>query len=62
MESLCCLISGFTSRSRRLRGEDGRVEFLIVLQGGLGMFQLPLGYPRVFFSQIPFPSDQVHMC
>ena len=35
---------------------------LIVLQGGLCMFQLLLGYPRVFFDQIPFPLDHVHVC
>ena len=33
-----------------LREEDGGVEFLILLKGGLGMFQLLLDYLGVFFS------------
>ena len=27
-------------------------------KGGLGIFQIPLRNPRVFFGQIPLPSDQ----
>ena len=27
-------------------------------EGSLGMFQVPLRDPRVFFSRIPLPSDQ----
>ena len=27
-------------------------------EGGLGMLQVPLGDPGVFFGQIPLPSDQ----
>ena len=50
------------SRRGRPREEDGEVEFLIVLQGRLRMFQLLLGYPGVFFSQVSFPSDQKHVC
>ena len=50
------------SGSRRLRGEDGGVEFLILLEGGLCMFQLPLGYPGVFFGRVSLPSDQEHVC
>ena len=35
---------------RRLGGEGGGVEFLILLEGGLCVFQLPLGNPGVFFG------------
>jgi hypothetical protein len=39
-------------------GKDGGVEFLIRGESGLGMFQVLLRNPGVFFSQISFPSDQ----
>ena len=32
----------------------------IVIEGKLCMFQVPLRYPRVFFSRISFPLDQEH--
>ena len=54
------MLSGFASGSRGLRGEDREVESLIVLQGRLCVFQLPLGNPGIFFSRVPFPSDQEH--
>ena len=54
-------MSGVASGRRGLREEDREVEFLIVFQGRLCMFQLLLGYPGVFFSQVPFPSDQEHV-
>ena len=38
--------------------EDGGVEFFIRSESGLGMFQVPLRDPRVFFGRISFPSDQ----
>ena len=50
MESSFCVMSGFARGRGGLRGEDRGVKFLIILQDGLCMFQLPLGYPGVFFS------------
>ena len=50
------------SRRGGLGEEDRGVEFLILLEGRLGMFQLPLSYPGVFFSRIPFLLDQIHAC
>ena len=38
--------------------KDGRVELFIQSEGGLGMFQIPLRDPRVFFGRISLPSDQ----
>ena len=43
---------------RRLRGKDGGVKLFIQGEGGLGMFQVPLRDPGVFFGRISFPSDQ----
>jgi len=34
------------------------VEFLIVCKGGLGIFEILLRDPRIFFSGVSFPSDQ----
>ena len=34
------------------------MEFLIVHKGGLGIFEIPFGDPRVFFGRVSFPSDQ----
>jgi len=34
------------------------VKFFIVYEGGLGIFEVPLRDPRVFFSRVSFPSDQ----
>jgi hypothetical protein len=34
------------------------MKFLIRGEGRLGMFQVPLRDPGIFFEQIPFPSDQ----
>ena len=42
--------------------KDRGIEFLIVIESRLCMFQLSLGNPEVFFGQIPFPSDQIHVC
>jgi len=39
-------------------GGKGRVEFLIVYKGGLGIFEIPLRDPGVFFGGVSFPSDQ----
>ena len=51
MRSSFCVMSKFASGRRGgLRREDGGMEFLIVLQNGLCMFQLPHGYPGVFFG------------
>ena len=41
----------------KLGAEDGRVELFIRSEGGLGMFQIPLRDPRVFFGRVSFPSD-----
>ena len=38
--------------------EDGGVKLFIRSEGGLGMFQIPLGDPRVFFGRVSLPSDQ----
>ena len=46
----------------RLRGgwgtTGGRVELFIRSEGGLGMFQILLRDPRIFFGRISLPSDQ----
>ena len=42
----------------RLGAEDGGVELFVRSEGGLGMFQIPLRDPRVFFSRVSLPSDQ----
>ena len=42
----------------RLRAEDGGVKLFIRREGGLGMFQIPLRDPRVFFGRASLPSDQ----
>ena len=42
----------------RLGAEDGGVKFFICSEGGLGMFQIPLRDPRVFFGRVSLPSDQ----
>jgi len=34
------------------------VEFLIVCKGGLGIFEIPLRDPRIFFGRVSLPSDQ----
>ena len=38
--------------------KDGGVKLFIRREGGLGMFQIPLRNPRVFFGGVSFPSDQ----
>jgi len=48
------LVSG---SARQWRGK-GRVEFLIVSKGRLGIFEMLLRDPRVFFSGVSFPSDE----
>ena len=42
----------------RLRVENGGVKLLIRGESGLGIFQVPFRDPRVFFSGVPFSSDQ----
>ena len=42
----------------RLRAEDRGVKLFIRGEGGLCMFQVPLGGPRVFFGRVSLPSDQ----
>ena len=42
----------------RLGAEDGGVKLFIRSKGGLCMFQVPLGNPRIFFGGVSFPSDQ----
>ena len=42
----------------KLGAEDGRVELFIRSEGGLGMFQIPLRDPGIFFSRVSLPSDQ----
>ena len=42
----------------KLGVEDGGVKLFIRSEGGLGMFQIPLRDPRVFFGRVSFPSDQ----
>ena len=44
------MVGGFVSGGKRLRGGNRGMEFLIVCEGGLDIFQLLLGYPGVFFS------------
>ena len=41
-------------------GERSKGEVFIVKEGGLCMFQVLLGDPRIFFSGVTFPSDQEH--
>ena len=41
--------------------EDWGMELFIVVEGGLCMFQVPLRYPRVFFSSISLPLDQEYI-
>ena len=38
--------------------EDGRMKLFIRGEGGLGMFQVPLRDPGVFFGGVSLPSDQ----
>ena len=38
--------------------EDGGVKFLIRSEGRLGVFQIPLRDPGVFFGGVSLPSDQ----
>ena len=40
--------------------EGQRVEFFIVIEGGLCIFQVLLRHPRVFFGKISLPLDQEH--
>ena len=42
---------------RGLRGECGGMSFFILVESGLGMFQVPFWFPRVIFCGEPFPSD-----
>ena len=42
----------------RLRAENGGVKLFIRSEGGLCMFQVPLGDPRVFFGRVSLPLDQ----
>ena len=42
----------------RLGAEDGGVKLFIRSEGGLGMFQILLGDPIVFFGRVSLPSDQ----
>ena len=41
-----------------LRREDGGMELFVSGESGLCMFQIPFWDPGVFFSRIPFPSNQ----
>ena len=41
--------------------EDGGVKLLIRSEGGLGVFQIPLRDPGIFFGGVSFPSDQEGM-
>ena len=50
---------GLVSFGRKKQwGGKARVEFLIVCKGGLGIFEVPLRDPRIFFGGVSFPSDQ----
>ena len=42
----------------RLGVEDGGMKLFIEGKGGLGMFQILLRNPGVFFGGVSFPSDQ----
>ena len=42
----------------RLGVEDGGMKLFIRGEGGLGMFQVPLRDPGIFFSRVSLPSDQ----
>ena len=46
------------STRERLGAEDGGVKPFIQSEGGLGMFQIPLRDPRIFFGRVSLPSDQ----
>ena len=41
----------------KLGAEDGGMKLFVRGEGGLGMFQIPLRDPRVFFGRVSFPSD-----
>ena len=43
---------------REVRSGRWRGEAFIRSEGGLGMFQIPLRDPRVFFGRVSLPSDQ----
>jgi len=34
------------------------MEFLVACEGGLGIFEIPLRDPRIFFGGVSLPSDQ----
>jgi len=51
---MVCLFSG----SARRWGGKGGVEFLIVRKGRLGIFEIPLRDPRIFFGRVSLPLDQ----
>ena len=38
--------------------EDGGMKPFVQGEGGLGMFQVPLGDPGVFFGRVSLPLDQ----
>ena len=42
----------------KLGVEDGGMKLFVRSEGGLGIFQIPLWDPRVFFGRVSFPSDQ----
>ena len=42
---------------RGLRGKRGGMSFLILVESGVGMFQVPFWLPRVIFYGEPLPSD-----
>ena len=42
----------------KLRAEDGGVKLLIRGESGLGIFQVPLRDPGIFFGRVSLPSDQ----
>ena len=46
------------SRRRGVGGKDGRVLLFIIIQIELCIFEILFWDPRVFFSQVSFPSDQ----
>jgi len=51
---MVCLFLG----SVRRWGRKGGMEFLIVHKDGLGILEVLLRDPRIFFGRVSFPSDQ----
>ena len=49
---------GVVCFSEELGAEDGGMKLFIRSEGGLGVFQIPLRDPGIFFGRVSFPLDQ----